>query len=97
MVREDTGAPSEGNHKAFNIKDPNDLETMKNMFLCDSDEYEDMGLDESDIDEEKPLYSRARNAKDAHGAEIGVVLGLLYFAGLENRTRVNLEDLWRMD
>ncbi|GFU42525.1 hypothetical protein NPIL_195571, partial [Nephila pilipes] len=45
-------------NKIFNMKNPIDLETIRNMLLCDSDEDEDIVLDESDTDEVEHISER---------------------------------------
>ncbi|GFT58491.1 hypothetical protein NPIL_266221, partial [Nephila pilipes] len=45
-------------NEIFNVKDHNDVDTIKNMFLCDSDDDEDIALDESDTNEEEHILER---------------------------------------
>ncbi|GFT84138.1 hypothetical protein NPIL_669671 [Nephila pilipes] len=52
------------------MKIPKDLETIRNMLLCDSDDEEDIVLDESDTDEEEYILERKDvigRAKDLTG------------------------------
>ncbi|GFS77662.1 hypothetical protein NPIL_501571 [Nephila pilipes] len=44
--------------KKFNKRDPKDLETIINIFLCESDDDEAIVLDESDTDEEEHISIR---------------------------------------
>ncbi|GFS75852.1 hypothetical protein NPIL_594451 [Nephila pilipes] len=52
-----------GKNEIFNMKDYNDHETIKNMFLCDSEDDEDIGLDESDTDENEHISEREENSE----------------------------------
>ncbi|KAB0803248.1 hypothetical protein PPYR_00218 [Photinus pyralis] len=42
----------------------------------------------------RPRYSRARDAADTDVVEIKAVLGLLYLAGVQRSSHINLRDLW---
>ncbi|KAB0805145.1 hypothetical protein PPYR_02115, partial [Photinus pyralis] len=45
----------------------------------------------------RPRYSRARDAADTDVVEIKAVLGLLYLAGVQRSSHINLRDLWMQD
>ncbi|GFS71353.1 hypothetical protein NPIL_127031 [Nephila pilipes] len=47
-----------GENKIFNMKNPIDLDIIRNMLLCDNNEEEDIVLDESDTDEEENISER---------------------------------------
>ncbi|GFS54619.1 hypothetical protein NPIL_323381 [Nephila pilipes] len=48
----------EGKNKIFNMKNPNDLETITNIHSYDSDDDEDIALDESDTDDKEHISER---------------------------------------
>ncbi|GFT65626.1 hypothetical protein NPIL_149421 [Nephila pilipes] len=48
-----------GKDKIFNMKDPNDFETIRNILLCDSDD-DNIVLDESDTDEKKSTFQKEK-------------------------------------
>ncbi|GFT75491.1 hypothetical protein NPIL_274771 [Nephila pilipes] len=50
--------PKAGKNKIFIKKDPNGIETIRNILLCHSDEQEDIVLDENDTDEEEHISGR---------------------------------------
>ncbi|GFU42775.1 hypothetical protein NPIL_472191 [Nephila pilipes] len=52
-----------GKNKIFSTRNPIDLETISNMLLCDSDEEEDIVLDESDTDEEEHISEREEDSE----------------------------------
>ncbi|GFS40822.1 hypothetical protein NPIL_389611 [Nephila pilipes] len=47
-----------GKNKILNRNNPNDLKTIRNMILCDSEDDEDIVLDENDTDEEEHILKR---------------------------------------
>ncbi|GFT56356.1 hypothetical protein NPIL_164261 [Nephila pilipes] len=53
----------EGKNKIFNMKNPNDFETIRNMLSCDSDDDDDIVLDEIDIEEEEHISEREEDSE----------------------------------